>query len=183
MSENPSRIARRRLLTAGGVAAGAAAASLVAQSPAAAASVSAAGAFTDGPGQIVVPYRAFDSRTMPASQGGGVFKPGNVRTILVNASVQPGPSADHVFLTVTVTKTTGAGFLTVFPADHPGVPDTSTINWSGAGQTLSTGVLTPCQVLAVSTNYHRSLVKIRFSGTGEVHVIVDVASTYGVPKG
>lgn len=39
MSAKPSRIARRRLLTAGGVAAGAAAASLVAQSPAAAAPV------------------------------------------------------------------------------------------------------------------------------------------------
>lgn len=183
MSDSTFRIGRRRLLTAGGIAAGAAAATLVAQSPAEAAAVTPASAFTDGPGQIVVPYRAFDSRTMPAAQGGGVFKPGNVRTILVNASVQPGPSADHVFLSVTVTRTTGAGYLTVYPADRSDVPATSTINWSGPGQTLSTGVLTPCQVLAVSTYYHRSLVKVRFSGTGEVHVILDVTSTYGVPKG
>lgn len=183
MSENPSPIARRRLLTAGVVAAGAAAATLVAQSPAAAAPVSPAGAFTDGPGQIVVPYRAFDSRTMSAKYGGGVFKPGDERTVLVIASVQPGPSADHAFLTVTVTGTTGAGYLTVFPADYHGLPHTSTISWSSPGQTLSAGVLTPCQVVAVSTNYHRSLVKIRFSGTGQVHVIVDVTSTYGAPKG
>ena len=177
-----SEIGRRRLLTAGGIAAGAAAATLIIQTPAAAAQVTAASTFTDGPGHIVVPYRAFDSRSTPSAQGGGVFQSGNVRTIVVNTSIQSGPSADHVFLTVTVTGTTGQGYLTVFPADRSDIPNTSTINWSGPRQTLSTGVLTPCQVLTVSPFLHRSRVKIRFVGTGQVHVILDVASTWGVPQ-
>ncbi len=183
------QIGRRRLLAAGGIAAGAAAGTLVAQAPAeaatdgrtAGAAVTAAPGFTDGPGGIVVPYRAFDSRTTPIANGGGTFTPGTVRTITVNTSIQGGPSADHVFLTVTVTKTTGSGYLTVFPADRFYLPTTSTINWTGPGQTLSTGVLTPCQVVTVSKYLHRSKVKIHFTGVGHVEVIVDVASTWGIP--
>ena len=174
-----SPIGRRRLLTVGGIVAGAAATTLVGTMPAEAAEASAPHGFTDGPGQIVVPYRAFDSRSMSSVYGGGAFHPGNVRTIVVGTSVQEIPSADHVFLTVTVTKTTGSGYLTVFPADFPFIPETSTLNWSGPGQTVSTGLLTPCQVVNFSEYYHRSLVKIRFLGTGEVHVIVDVTSTFG----
>lgn len=179
---NKSEWGRRRLLTAGGIAAGAAAATLIAPTPSEAAEVTPTATFTDGPGHTVVPYRAFDSRSTPAAQGGGVFRSGNVRAVVVNTSIQPGSSADHVFLTVTVTRTTGSGYLTVYPAGRTDIPRTSTINWSGPGQTLSTGVLTPCQVLAVSAYLHRSMVKVRFVGTGDVHVILDVASTWGIPQ-
>jgi len=103
---------------------------------------------------------------------------GQVRTVFVNASVQ-GPSADHVFLSVTLTATTGTGYLTIYPADRAQVPATSTINWQRAGQTVSTGLLTRCQVVAVSGLYHQSRLNIHFTGTGRVDVIFDVAATFG----
>ena len=178
MNAATPQIGRRRLLAVGTVGAGAAAATLLAGTQDAAASGGPGPVFTDGPGEIVVPYRAFDSRSWPVGQGGGTFLAGQTRTIAVNASVQ-GPSADHVFLSITVTGTTGAGYLTVFPADRPDVPVTSTINWMGRGQTLSTGLLTRCQVVAGSGLFHQSRIKIHFAGTGQVQVIIDVAATLG----
>ena len=177
MTTSQQQIGRRRLLTAGAIGTGVAAAAVLGATPA----VAAAGpspVFTDQPGGIVVPYRAFDSRTWEISQGGGRLLSGQVRTIQVNASLQ-GASADHVFLSVTVTATTGSGYLTIYPADRSDIPRTSMLNWSGSGQTLSAGLLTRCQVVAGSGLFHRSLVKVRFVGTGEIDFILDVTSTFG----
>lgn len=178
MSSSKHQIGRRELLAVGAMGTGIAAASILGSTSAEAATAGPVPVFTDGPGDIVVPYRAFDSRSWPAAHGGGAFQPGQIRTIQVNASVQ-GPSADHVFLTVTVTVTTGTGYLTIYPADRPDVPATSTINWQGAGHTLSTGLLTRSQVVAGTGLFHKSLIKVRFWGTGKVDVVIDVAATFG----
>lgn len=181
MTTSKQQIGRRRLLTAGAIGTGVAAAAVLGATPAGAAAAAAAGpspVFTDEPGGSVVPYRAFDSRTWEVSQGGGRLLPGQVRTIQVDASLQ-GASADHVFLSVTVTATTGTGYLTVYPADRSDIPRTSMLNWKGSGQTVSAGLLIRCQVIAGSGLFHRSLVKVRFSGTGEIDVILDVTSTFG----
>ncbi len=177
MTSSQPRIGRRGLLTAGAIGTGVAAAALLGATPAAAAT-GPSPVFTDEPGGIYVPYRAFDSRTWEVSQGGGRLQPGQVRTIQVNASLQ-GASADHVFLSVTVTATTGTGYLTIYPADRSDVPGTSMLNWKGSGQTVSAGLLTRCQVVAGSGLFHRSLVKVRFAGSGEIDFILDVTSTFG----
>ena len=177
MSSSKHGIGRRQLLTAGAIGTGVAAATLLGTT-AAEAATGPVPVFTDEPGGIVVPYRAFDSRTWPTNQGGGRFFPGQIRTIQVNASVQ-GPSADHVFLSVTVTATTGTGYLTIYPADRPDVPATSTIDWQGSGKTVCVGLLTRCQVVAGAGLLHQSRVKVRFAGSGSLDVILDVTSTFG----
>ena len=78
-----------------------------------------------------------------------------------------------------MTATTGTGYLTIYPADRSDIPSTSMLNWHGSGQTVSAGLLTRCQVVAGSGLSHRSLVKVRFVGTGEIDVILDVTSTLG----
>ena len=179
MTAQKHQLRRRQLLAAGAMGTGVAAATMLGSPAADAAVPGPVPVFTDGPGQIVVPYRAFDSRSWPAAQGGGRLSAGQLRTVVVNTSVQ-GPSADHVFLTVTVTGTAGGGYLTIYPADRTDIPHTSTINWQQTGLTLSTGLLTRCEVAAVGPLLrHQSRLKIRFVGTGQVDVILDVAATFG----
>jgi hypothetical protein len=124
----------------------------------AAASSVGAGTFTP-----VAATRLLDTR-----QTGGAIGPGATRQLQVTGRGQiPASGVAAVALTVTVTKPTQRGHLTVFPADRP-VPNTSIINFT-AGQTVSNSAmvgLSPAGAVAIYNRY------------GSVHVIVDVAGWY-----
>jgi hypothetical protein len=82
-------------------------------------------------------------------------------------------SPHAAILNVTVTATTGNGFLAVYPPGTPW-PGTSTLNWS-AGQTVANGV----QVgVGLGGNLGTTGVWLRFGGMGLAHVIVDLLGYY-----
>jgi hypothetical protein len=86
----------------------------------------------------VAPVRIYDTRT------GGIGSLGSggagARDVQVTGSVVPA-NAVAVVLNVTVTNTTSAGYLTVFPAGIPR-PTASSLNWT-AGQTVPNLVEVP----------------------------------------
>ena len=84
------------------------------------------------PGSLFLPMppqRAYDSRT-----AGGPLAGGTSRTVDLAAMLPNGASA--VAYTLTVTGTTGSGYASVYPTGTE-VPATSTINWTGPGQTVA----------------------------------------------
>ncbi len=87
------------------------------------------------------PLRNYDSRTAPA----GKCQAGQTRTISVQTGMSAAgaatlavPSgATAALVTLTVTETEAAGFLTIYSAALTTQPPTSNINWSEAGQNLA----------------------------------------------
>jgi len=109
-----------------------------------------------------IPLRAYDSRT-----GGGKLQAGETRTIPLTMgkdaagtsrlAVPPGASA--ALVTLTITQTVGAGYVTLYSAALGEVPATSSINWSS-----------PEQILSVST-------PVAIDGQGQVKITGGVAAT------
>lgn len=90
------------------------------------------------------PYREIDTRgadpTAPCNSARGALGPGRVLTTDVTCPTgYPAPAnlgqVTAVVLNDTVTATTSAGYLTVYPAGA--APTTSSVNWQGAGLTVS----------------------------------------------
>ena len=89
----------------------------------------------------VTPTRLLDTRSsgklVPAGGTTGLRIEGNTAV-----SGMPNTGVNSVVLNVTVTKTTGSGFLSAY-ADGTKRPTTSNLNWTGANQTVSNLVTVP----------------------------------------
>ena len=128
-----------------------------------------AGAF-----HAVTPFRVYDSRAPLPAQG--VLLTGANRTISVAASRDNGGNvinanavpagARAVMANVTVTSTTGGGFLSINPGGNTSQA-TSAINWSGTGQTVANG-------LSLTLNTTRQITVVCGSGGGNTNFIVDI---------
>ncbi len=129
-----------------------------------------AGAF----GFLAPPERVFDSRpgSPPDLPTDGAISTGQTRTIdlLASGTEQIRENVDGVMLNLTVTQTTGAGFLSVYSAALTAPPSISSVNWTGSGQTVAN--------LTVSAAQFAQL-KVTCGGTGSTHFIIDVLGTYG----
>lgn len=113
-------------------------------------------------------YSPANRRILDSRNAGGPLQPGATRTVNINT----GGSAQAVAPTaasvnVTVTGTTGTGVLT---AAKEVSAATSTINWSGPGQTVANAVITD-----VAANGDFTLTN---NGKTATHVIVDLTGTF-----
>lgn len=137
---------------------------------------SAAGSF-----HAVNPTRVFDSRLAAYGPSVGIFAPNTSREISVadGRDAQGGvatvglvpPNSTAIAFNVTVTGTTNSNFLSVAAGTAAVPPSGSSINWTGANQSLANGLVTPIS----STR----TIKI-FCGDqpGSTHVIIDVLGYY-----
>ena len=115
------------------------------------------------------PGRVMDSR--PASQVGPYSTPwpsAGTRNVTVGGLVTVPTTADSAVLNVTVTDTTGASYLTVWPAGQAR-PTASNLNWK-AGETIPNAV-------TVRAGGRGAASVFNFAGTA--NVIVDVAGWFG----
>ncbi|MFN8040050.1 MAG: fibronectin type III domain-containing protein [Acidimicrobiales bacterium] len=116
------------------------------------------------------PTRILDSRPPPEQVGpySTPWAPGTVRDVTVAAGTTGVPAgATAVTLNVTVTGTTAASFLTVWP-NGTAQPTSSNLNWS-AGQTIPNAV-----TVKVGAG---GAVQV-FNPSGSTHVIIDVVGYY-----
>lgn len=114
----------------------------------------------------VTPYRAFDTRTttsIPARKT-------NIEPINTTAG-SVGPDLAALVLNVTVTDTTGAGFVTVF-ADGEAMPATSNLNWT-AGQTVPN--------LAIPNAAGSAGLNVFNGSESKIDVLGDVLGYFGGP--
>lgn len=133
-----------------------------------AAAAPTAGSFTG-----LTPARVLDTRTRLGGAG-PVRAHGTVVLHVVGAAGVPAKNVAAVALTVTATRTTGSGHLTVFP-DGAARPDASNLNFT-AGQNVANMVIVP-----VGANGNIRL----FNGAGStVDILADVAGYYagGTPS-
>jgi hypothetical protein len=87
------------------------------------------------------PLRLFDTRTAPEPQGALVAR--STLDVQVTGRVGiPASGVSAVVLNVTATRSLGPGFVTVFPTGAPR-PQTSSLNVTGAGQTVPNLVTVP----------------------------------------
>jgi hypothetical protein len=116
----------------------------------------------------VTPVRLLDTRNV-----GGPLGPGGVRNLIVAGATPGAPlGATAVVLNVTVTNTTAAGFLTVYPAGSTR-PVASSLNW-GAGSTIP-GLVT----VQVGTGGAITF----FNAGGSTDVVVDLEGYFAPPSG
>ncbi len=125
----------------------------------------------------VAPKRILESRNIVGNTGGYTtpWGAGTVRSLDVtntNSSGVPDTGVSAVVLNVTVTNTTQASFLTVFPNGDP-VPIASNLNWP-AGTTIANLV-----TVKVGTG---GMVNF-FNQNGNVDVIADVVGWYDADAG
>ena len=126
----------------------------------------------------ITPVRAYDSRLNMVPDANGVLSGGNNRTVsvanardvttgaVIGAAVPA--TAIAIAYTLTVTDTTGQGFLSVNPGGVTAI-SASTINWFGAGQILAnTG--------AVKLGPNRTLTVV--AGGNSTHFLIDVVGYY-----
>ncbi|MFO1536443.1 MAG: hypothetical protein ACKOVH_01235, partial [Actinomycetota bacterium] len=109
--------------------------------------------------------RKLDTRT-PGPLSGAIVG-GQTKTLALTP--QPPANAASALVNLTITDTTGAGFLSLFPAGTAW-PSTASINWSASGQTLATSV-----TVAVSS---AGAINIYAGGGGSAQVVVDLLGYY-----
>lgn len=136
-----------------------------------------AGANTAGAFHALTPGRVYDSRAPQPAQG--ALSGGQNRTITVkdrrdaNGAVDLAdfvpPGATAVAANVTVQTQSGSGFLAVNPGGTASA-DSSTINWSAAGQLLANGV-------TLTLNANRELTVV-CGGGGSTEFIIDISGYY-----
>ncbi len=68
-------------------------------------------------------------------------------------------------INLTVTDTTGPGFLAAVPSDGPDVPTTSSINWFGPNQ-----IIANTTVVRLGPDFD---IKIYMGGSGSTHFVID----------
>jgi hypothetical protein len=136
------------------------------------------GAATAGAFHALAPGRVYDSRAAAPSQG--TIAGGQNRTISVADKRDPATGAvttanfvpagaTAVAANVTVVSQTGAGFLTLNPGGTTAV-ESSTINWSAAGQILANGVI-------LTLNANRELTVVA-GGGGSTDFLIDISGYY-----
>lgn len=117
----------------------------------------------------LAPCRLIDTRT---PQNGPALVSGITQIFTLNGACGIPADATALALNVTVTQSTGGGFLILFPGDFLLVPNTSTINFQ-AGQTRANNAV-------VSMAGDGTLaVRPTVTGGGAVHVILDVVGYFG----
>lgn len=119
---------------------------------------------------LMPPVRVFDSRGTVFPATGAKLQPGESVAVTVGGS-QFGPTefGVAVILNCTVTQTEKSGYLIIRGSDLTGerpLPDTSSINWWGPGQTM--GNLVFCDVGG------EFAVEVHNGGAGATHFIIDV---------
>lgn len=115
---------------------------------------------------LAEPLRVYDSRVAPA-----VILTNLETRIISLARVPSGPvavppGATGALVRVTVTNTTGAGFLTVYSNALATAPATSNVNWYEAGAIAGADL-----TVAVDSE---ARIKITVGGGSSTHVVVDV---------
>ena len=114
------------------------------------------------------PQRTYDSRLEDGPLAGGESR--------ITPVAVPGVPFDvpAVAVNLTITGTTGSGFLSVAPGSAPERPPASTINWTRPGTTIANGTVVGAADDTVRT----------FAGGGSTQYITDVAGYYSyVPVG
>lgn len=120
------------------------------------------------------PARILDTRMGTGGVPAAPLQAGSLLTVQVAGNgLVPASGAAAVVMNVTVTNTTAAGYLTVFPAGVA-MPLASNLNWVG-GQTLPNLV-----AVALGTGAQAGQVTV-FNGAGSVDVVFDVAGYYTTP--
>jgi len=92
---------------------------------------------------------------------------GQTRTLALTPQLPS--TASSALVNLTITETDGSGYLSLYPAGTSW-PGTSSINWSGPGQTLASSV-----TVAVSST---GSIDIRAGGGGSTQVVVDLLGFY-----
>lgn len=133
------------------------------------------GPTTAGAMHAIDPVRVFDSRwtgntrlTTGASKVVSVAD-GHDSAGVINAVNSVPVGATAIAYNLTVTETTGAGFLSVTPGSATGFVSSS-INWSGDGQNLANGLIVALDGLRQ--------IKVFCGGGGSTHYIVDVTGYF-----
>ncbi|MCB0999666.1 MAG: hypothetical protein R2713_18840 [Ilumatobacteraceae bacterium] len=136
-----------------------------------------AGPGTAGAFHALTPGRVYDSRATQPSQG--ALSGGQNRTISVKDRRKADGTVDladfvpagatAIAANVTVQTQSGSGFLSVNPGGNTST-DSSTINWSAAGQLLANGV-------TLTLNANRELT-VACGGGGSTEFIIDVSGYY-----
>lgn len=130
-----------------------------------------AGPASAGAVHAVAPSRVYDSRFADGPLASGfnrlvsVADAIDVMTGDISAFNTVPEGASAIYFNVTLTDTTGAGFLLVAPGDATEVTS-STLNWSSTGQTVANASLT---TLDDDRN-----VRAFVGGAGSTHFIIDV---------
>jgi hypothetical protein len=130
-----------------------------------------ASATTNPAGLLVTlrqPERVFDSRKVSPTWTGTKLLSGNTIGVPLGGHFG-GAIGLAAFINVTITGTTGSGFLVVRPSDATGdvpLPDTSNINWTAAG-------VTTANLTLVAVGFE-SYIQIAAVGGGSTHVIIDL---------
>ena len=78
------------------------------------------------------PVRVYDSR-----QGAGPIAGGDMRQVPLGAAIPENANPVAVAYNLTITGTSGTGYLSVAPGNFPVPPIASTINWTGPNQTMA----------------------------------------------
>jgi hypothetical protein len=135
------------------------------------------------PGALVThvlptPVRVYDSR-QPNTLGVPALESGTTTVVDLTAGTDPAlgalpPGATGALITVTITDTRDAGFLTVYSNALAAVPETSTINWVESNRDIA--VTTTTKVDADGK------VKVTIGPNGATDVIIDVLG-YVAPQG
>jgi CHRD domain len=118
---------------------------------------------------LPTPLRAYDSR-QPNTQFVPALAPNSTTTVELTSLP---PNAVAAVVTVTVTETTGLGFITVYSAALTTVPATSTVNWTAAASDVAT--TTNVKVDATGA------IKITVGPNGGADVIVDLVGYLSAP--
>lgn len=83
------------------------------------------------------PLRIYDSRVAASRLEADQSRTVDLTTGIAGAPALP-LGARAALITLTVTETTDAGFLTAYSNSLTGLPGTSTVNWSGSNQNVAT---------------------------------------------
>ena len=120
------------------------------------------------------PARILDSRPAPNSVGpfATPWGAGTTRQVTVTGAAGVPANADAVVLNATVTGTTAAGFLTIWPNGQP-QPVASSLNWA-PGQTIPNAV-----TVKVGAGGQVSV----FNASGDANVIFDVVGYFAAGTG
>ena len=134
------------------------------------------GSNTSGAFHAISPVRAFDSRwtgntRLSASSSSKVVSVADAHDlngIVTTADVVPA-GATAIAYNLTVTRTSGQGFLSANPGDATAITSSS-INWFGENQDIANGLI-------VALDGSRQI-KVFFGGGGSTDFIVDVTGYY-----
>jgi len=115
----------------------------------------------------ITPVRLLDTRS-----SGGPLGAGGSRNLTVTGGAGAPAGAVSVVMNVTVTSTTAASFLTIYPTGN-GRPQTSNLNWT-SGKTIANLVEVPVGTGGAVTFYNRA---------GSVNVVADLEGYFSTPSG